>query len=175
MRPIMATIVVCVMATAAPAHAALSTADAGHAGRPLRWTVDAQLRLDPYLDYRAVRAQVSGGTVTLTGAVLTDFEKRRAAAGAGAVPGVTAVRNKIEVVRSSPGAESDLALRVRARLFQERSLTVTALDIETQPADTIILLGIVPTAARKARVGRAAAAVPGVAHVDNLLEVEPAE
>jgi osmotically-inducible protein OsmY len=140
----------------------------------LGWKVDTAFRYDRYLDYRDVRAHADHGVVVLTGTVLTDFEKAHAARVAGGVPGVTAVKNQILVVRDPAGPGSDLARRVRETLLQDPTLKVAALAIETEATDTIILHGIVNSAELKARIGQVASTVPGVKQVINDLDVESA-
>jgi len=140
----------------------------------LSWKVDTALHYDRYLDYRDVRAHANHGGVVLTGTVLTDFEKAHAADVAGGVPGVKAVKNDILVIRDASGDESDLARRVRDVLLrQDPTLRVTALAIETEAKDEIILHGIVSSAEFKARIGQVAATVHGVKKVVNDLDVEP--
>jgi osmotically-inducible protein OsmY len=135
--------------------------------------IDAAFRDDRYLDYLGVRADSRRGTVVLTGTVLTDFEKTHAARVAGGVPGVQSVANEILVVQYAVGDESDLAERVRSRMLLDPAMKVTALSIETQSGDWIILHGIVSSPALKARIGKAASAVKGVKQVENDLSVEP--
>jgi osmotically-inducible protein OsmY len=163
-------------------------------GRPLAWAapgppvapttgadlalmlkINDALRQDHYLDYRDVRAEARSGEAVLTGTVLTDFEKAHAAKVAGGVPGVKAVKNQILVVRDVAGGGSDLAKRVRDFLHQwDPNLHVTALAIETEAPDAIVLNGIVASSEAKTHIGEAAAKVAGVSRVVNNLEVEPA-
>jgi len=159
-----------------PVFAAASTPAASHVNsdEQLGLSVDLLLRNDRYLDYRDVRADAKNGEVVLTGAVLTDFEKAHAAQVAGGEPGVTRVKNDILVVRDAAGDESDLARRVRDVLSRHPTVQVTALAIETEAKDDVILHGIVFSAELKARIGQLASTVPGVRQVDNDLDVEPA-
>ncbi|HUJ79888.1 MAG TPA: BON domain-containing protein [Nitrospiria bacterium] len=145
------------------------------ADQALALNINNALRQDPYLDYRNVRAEARQGGAILLGIVLTDFEKARAAQVARGVPGVKVVTNRLLVVRDAAGGESDLARRVRDVLLgEDPTLHVTALDIETEESDTIVLTGIVASAGTKARIGAAAANVRGVGRVINELDVEPA-
>jgi hyperosmotically inducible protein len=155
-----------------PAQAAVAPPSPDQA---LALQVNTALRRDRYLAYRHVRADAKHGEAVLTGSVATDFEKAHAAKVAGGVTGVKSVKNQIVVERQTASDENDLARRIREALSQDPAVHVTELAIETAPKDGVILQGIVDSAEMKARIGKDAALVKGVAHVENDLEVEQAE
>jgi osmotically-inducible protein OsmY len=155
-----------------PARAAVAPPSPDQA---LALQVNTALRRDRYLAYRHVRADAKDGEAVLMGSVDTDFEKAHAAIVAGGVPGVKSVKNRILVERQTVSDENDLARRIREALSRDPEVHVTALAIESAPPDGVILQGIVDSAEMKARIGKEAAAVKGVAHVKNDLEVEQAE
>jgi len=139
----------------------------------MRWKIDARLQDDPYLDYRGVEVHIKkNGVAVLTGYTLTDYEKDNAAAVAGAVPGITEVKNEIKVVQYTAGHDGAVAQRVRSQIIQDPTMKVTALEVQAEK-NGVILHGVVPTAELKARIGQFASEVNGVKHVDNDLDVEP--
>jgi osmotically-inducible protein OsmY len=139
----------------------------------MRWKIDARLQDDPYLDYRGVKVNIKkNGVAVLSGYTLTDYEKDNAGQVAGAVPGITEVKNEIEVVRYTAGHDGAVAQRVRSQIIQDPTMKVSALEVQAEK-NGVILHGIVPTAELKARIGQFASEVKGVEHVDNDLDVEP--
>jgi osmotically-inducible protein OsmY len=139
----------------------------------MRWKIDARLQDDPYLDYRGVKVSIKkNGVAVLTGYVVTDYEKANAAQVAGAVPGITEVKNEITVVQFTAGHDGAVAQRVRSQIIQDPTMKVTALEVQAEK-NGVILHGVVPTAGLKARIGQFASEVKGVKHVDNDLDVEP--
>jgi len=137
-----------------------------------RWKINALLRNDIRLDYRNVKVKNRNGTVTLSGVVLTDYEKAHAVEMASDVPGVKAVKDEIMVVQYTTGPDGALAQRVRSQILQDPTMKVTALDVEAEK-DGVLLHGIVSNDAIKARIGRFASEVKGVQRVDDELDVEP--
>ena len=117
-----------------------------------------------------ITVTVSSGWITLEGKVRWQFQKRWAESAVKKLKGVTGISNHIEVAPDvSP---YDVKERIEEAL--RRSAGVDArrvvLDVE---GDTVRLWGQVSSWREKQEVERAAWSAPGVAHVENHLDVAP--
>ena len=117
-----------------------------------------------------ITVTVSSGWITLEGKVRWQFQKRWAESAVKKLKGVTGISNHIEVAPDvSP---YDVKERIEEAL--RRSAGVDArrvvLDVE---GDTVRLWGQVSSWGEKQEVERAAWSAPGVAHVENHLDVAP--
>jgi osmotically-inducible protein OsmY len=117
-----------------------------------------------------VQAAVHHGRVTLTGQVNWLFQKPMAEKALRHIRGVRAVVNYIAV---APRAiERDVQHRIAEALHRHASIDARSISVATM-GDTVILTGTVGTWLQRDAAEKAAAAAPGIAHVDNRLIVEP--
>ena len=82
----------------------------------LTHAVGRALTRDPYVARYKIGVSVVDGAATLTGTVSSRFDRRRAAAIAGTVRGVTQVQNEIQVDAQEELSDEDLTGRIRRRL-----------------------------------------------------------
>lgn len=137
----------------------------------IRWRVDALLQNNDRLDYRDVAVACKNGEVTLTGSVITQYERSHASLVAEDVPGVKDVRNEI-LVDEAVNANFALEKKIRSQILQDPVLRVTALDADAQEG-TVELHGIVSNSEQKYRVTEIIQGIPGVKRVVNNIDVEP--
>jgi osmotically-inducible protein OsmY len=112
------------------------------------------------------------GEVDLSGVVYSDRSKAKAAAVAGAVPGVTAVKNDLQV-EERPDAKDDddvIATKVKAALVAAQIPDAEQIDVKTFNGE-VDLSGVVSSEEIKAKAASIAGAVPGVTAVRNELQV----
>lgn len=118
----------------------------------------------------SVKAEVDRGHVVLTGAVKRPFERDAAYRAIRDLVGVRGISNEITVKPAVQEREIDR----RIRDAFERNARLDAREIEITAANgTAHLAGRVHSLEEQRVAERAAAAAPGIAHVDNRLVVEP--
>jgi osmotically-inducible protein OsmY len=117
-----------------------------------------------------ITVTVASGWITLEGKVRWQFQKKLAESAVKKLKGVTGITNRIQVKSDvSPSAVKERieeALRRSAGVEARR----VVLDVE---GDTVRLWGQVGSWREKEEVEHAAWSAPGVAHVENHLEVTP--
>lgn len=134
------------------------------------------LEWDVLVPHEKIRATVSDGWVRLEGVVDWQFQRTAAEEALHRVTGVRGVTNLISV--TPPAADEDLGareeVRARIRAALERSADVEAkgIDVEARRG-RVLLRGRVHSWAEREAALAAAWAAPGVAAVDDYLEVEP--
>jgi osmotically-inducible protein OsmY len=109
------------------------------------------------------------GEVDLSGVVYSERSKAKAAAVAGAVEGVTAVKNDLQI-EERPDAKDDddvIATKVKAALIAAQ---IPDVDVKTCNGE-VDLSGVVSSDEIKAKAASIAGAVPGVTAVRNDLQV----
>jgi osmotically-inducible protein OsmY len=117
-----------------------------------------------------ITVTVSSGWITLEGKVRWQFQKRWAESAVKKLKGVTGISNHIEVAPDvSP---SDVKERIEEALGRSAGVDArrVVLDVE---GNTVRLWGQVSSWREKQEVERAAWSAPGVAHVENHLDVAP--
>jgi hyperosmotically inducible protein len=125
--------------------------------------------------FNAISVTVRDGIVTLAGHAYGPVDASSAAAVAANTKGVKDVLNDIEVDPVSPMDDS-IRIRTFRTLYSYPSLSKYAMDpgktirISVQNGQ-VTLLGVVDSQADKDTAGIRANTVPGVFHVDNLLQV----
>jgi osmotically-inducible protein OsmY len=136
--------------------------------------VNAELKWSPDVDDTDIAVKVKGGVVTLTGFVHALFEKYRAETAAARVVGVAGVANDIQVRvgaderRPDPEIARDAVASLRARL------PVTADKIKVLVDEgRITLEGRVEWQFQRAAVEEAVVGLPGVRHVENVIQIAP--
>jgi osmotically-inducible protein OsmY len=117
-----------------------------------------------------VQGVVHHGRVTLTGQVNWLYQKRAAAKALQHIRGVRAVVNYIAVAPRE--IERDVRHRIAETLHRQANIDVRRIMVATM-GDKVILTGTVGTWLERDLAEKAAAAAPGIAHVDNRLIVEP--
>lgn len=119
-----------------------------------------------------IQAAVHEGHVTLTGKVPWLFHKTSAEVTVRHIPGVVSVVNRIEV---TPMASfRDVRKRITEALHRVADLNARHVNVEIK-GSTATLTGTVGTWGQRELAERAAASAPGIAKVENLIEVTPAD
>ena len=115
----------------------------------------------------SVQAAVHQGTVTLTGTVLTLFQRAIAENAMAHIPGVHQVINRLQIaVGISPDVERRLAQAIR------RNGDVMSRGVQaTVAGGTVTLKGTVPTWLAREAAATAAMHAPGISHIANELTV----
>jgi osmotically-inducible protein OsmY len=120
----------------------------------------------------SVQAVVHQGRVTLTGTVPWLFHRAAAEAAVRHLHGVVGITNRIEV---APGASiKDVRHRITEALHRVADLNARHVSV-TVTGSTATLAGTVTSWAQRDTAERAAAHAPGIARVENLIEVRPGE
>jgi osmotically-inducible protein OsmY len=140
--------------------------------RDIRSAVYEELRLDPLIDPIDIAVEVAGGDVSLIGRVPSQAQRTEAAMAAERVPGVTNVRNHLDVARSSSGSGSDIELAALANEALTASITVPAGIKATASEGSIRLTGWVTYDAQRLAAQDAVAGVAGVKSIRNDIEVQ---
>jgi osmotically-inducible protein OsmY len=118
----------------------------------------------------SVQAVVHDGHVTLTGKVSWMFQKLDADEAVHHIRGVRGVRNYVEIAPRA--VERDVRHRIVAALHRNADLDARQISIVVS-GDVATITGCVGTWLQREAAERAAAAAPGIAHVDNRILVEP--
>lgn len=127
-----------------------------------------------YSMFDAVSGTVRQGVVTLTGWVTTPYASAELAKAAAKVPGVTEVKNQIQVLPASPFDDelrSRLASAIYANLPELATGRVPPIHIIVNNG-RVTLVGIVNSKMERFQAEQAARGVFGVFRVDNQLQVE---
>ena len=122
---------------------------------------------------KQVNVKAEDGIVTLTGTVLDREQKALAEDTVRGLPGVTDVRNQLDV--ASPGPErSDgwIALKIRSVLLLRSNVSATNTDVSVHEGN-VTLTGKAENNAQKELTGTYAREVDGVKSVKNNMTVEP--
>jgi osmotically-inducible protein OsmY len=122
---------------------------------------------------KQVKVKSDNGVVTLTGTVLDRDQKALAEDTVRGLPGVTDVRNQLEV--ASPGPErSDgwIALKIRSVLLLRSNVSATNTDVSVHDGQ-VTLTGKAESQAQKDLTGTYAREVEGVKSVKNEMTVVP--
>ncbi|HRZ87332.1 MAG TPA: BON domain-containing protein [bacterium] len=109
------------------------TAAAENGDAALTERVRDALRADPHINNLFMEAAASGGTVTLSGRAVSAEDKERAGTAAGAVSGVRAVRNELEVKPLSPDDADALKAMQQRVLSRQQFSPRTVLPATRQP------------------------------------------
>lgn len=122
----------------------------------------------------AIEVKSFNGEVGLGGVVYSDLSKAKAASIAGAVPGVTAVRNDLQV-QKRPGADhvdddDVITTKVKAALIAAQIVGAENIEVKTFNGE-VDLGGAVSSDEIKAKAASLAGGVRGVTAVRNDLEV----
>jgi osmotically-inducible protein OsmY len=117
----------------------------------------------------SVQAAVHNGHVTLTGKTTWLYQKAGAAA---AVKHIRGVRGIVNYIALDAGSEArDVGHRITAALHRTADVDARHI-IVTVTGDTATLSGAVGTWLQRDCAERAAMAAPGIAHVDNQIQVQ---
>ncbi|SRR5712692_8029926 len=139
----------------------------------IRSRIEKRLLLDERIDWELLRVEVSEGHATLYGEVRTPQEKGLAALLASTVSGVKALTNSI-IVEPAMTRDRKLAKAIWNVLRGVPTLNGNdTLRVNVKNA-VVKLEGAVEYAVQKEAAEKAAASVPGVATVINLIEVHSA-
>jgi osmotically-inducible protein OsmY len=125
-----------------------------------------ELRVIP----NSVQAVVHNGHVTLTGRVDWQYQKRDAEKALRYIKGVRQVLNHITVAPRA--VERDVRHRIVEVLHRNADIDARHIDVAIS-GEKAILTGKVGTWLQRESAERAAADAPGIAHVDNRIEVQP--
>jgi len=134
--------------------------------------VDAY-ELDPRLQPPFPEIRVDNGAVTLRGEVDTIAQEEAAVEDAGLVAGAGPIHDLLEV--TPPEVPDDDALRQAAQTAVEHDAWLHDDEVGVRVLDgRADLMGRVTTMRERARAERVVGRIPGIAHVDNLLQVRNA-
>lgn len=135
--------------------------------------IRAKLANDATLHLFRINVDTRQGIVTLSGTLLTEDRKRRAAELAATVDGVQQVENLLQVGqtrRVDRFEDAVIASKIMARLIQNPLTHTLAIDVESQKGK-VILTGRVQTQKEKNEAERIARNTSGVVSVENQLEI----
>lgn len=118
----------------------------------------------------AVRAEVRGHDVLLTGEVEFNAQREAVRRAVGRIPGVHGVESRI-ALRRRPSAD-DTAERIRRALVRHAVIDANHVDVSAD-GTTVKLTGWVSSYLERAQAEEAAWASPHVEHVENHLAVMP--
>ena len=141
-------------------------------------TAEIKLKLleDPLTKARKIDVDTVNGVVTLTGAVESEVEIRRAVEIASSVKGVRKVVNNLRVEKrglTSYIKDSEITLKIKTKLIQDPELKAFSIDVDTING-VVTLTGAVENRMQKRRAVEIAASVEGVKKViDNLQIISP--
>jgi osmotically-inducible protein OsmY len=116
----------------------------------------------------SVQVSVRNGHVTLTGEVPTLFKRAIAANALRHVPGVHAIANRIRVTPIA--APADVKRQIARALHREADVNARGIDVHVA-GNTATLRGRVHTLHEREAAEQAAMHAPGIAHVDNRIEL----
>lgn len=129
-----------------------------------------RLRREPLLAGANLKVDVERGVVVLRGWVESDLEHASARKIAQAAVGAEHVRNELQTLSPTSGAEDRLARRVEFELYSTRAFDLTRIRIRSE-AGQVRLEGPVRSEAERLLAGRLTEAVPGVREVVNDLSL----
>lgn len=136
----------------------------------IRQRVEQFLHDTSLVDQKEVQVAVQDAVVTLTGAVDSAIEKRRAREIAEDTPGVRQVTDQLTVKNFVKRTNEELAEEVRHALVRDAYAQHGQIEVYANNGE-IRLDGSVPTYAAKKAAGDVAWWTPGVINVENLLLV----
>jgi osmotically-inducible protein OsmY len=143
--------------------------DNGKEAADLRGAVLKALTLNTFVP-STVDANVTDGTVTLTGAVDWQYQRDEAEWVAGSVPGVTDVFDEIDLVGEKPDA-GDVKHAIKDAFKRDAKLDAETLSVSTYDG-TVTLDGTVSSWAEHDAAIDAAWAAPGVTDVEDRILVD---
>lgn len=130
------------------------------------------LDLDTLIPAGSVKVSVSGGWLTLRGAVDWEYEKHEAERVVRNLAGVKGVTNLITVrPRKGPSAD-ELKKRIEDALVRSAETDAERINVVTE-GSTVILTGTVRSWAERQEAERVAWSAPGVTAVDNRISIHP--
>lgn len=132
----------------------------------VRRAIDAIREEIPYAD--GLKVSLCDGWLTLQGRVERGFERRQAEHAVRGLPGVRGITNLVTL--HPPEAEADLEETILEVLREEAAIDAEGLTVEVD-GDIVALKGRVRSWAERGAVEEAVRHVPGVASVDNRIEV----
>lgn len=135
--------------------------------------VRSALETSTAVNATAIRVEVNGNRVTLSGTVPTAYQRRRAATLAIEVFGITSVQNELRVQAAPTRSNTAIWREVRAAF--ERSAVIDEEEIEVfVEDDRVVLSGTVGSRLEAREAIQAAELTAGVTSVRNNLVVQPA-
>lgn len=141
-----------------------------HSDQEIAARVESVLRWDARLPDAQLRIKVEGGVVTLIGMLDRPYQKHDAETLVRQLEGVVAVDNRITVRAGTVAA--DIAAQVHRALARHVELDAGGIAVSTE-GPTVVLMGQVRSLAARRTAENAAWSAPGVAAVENQLEVAP--
>lgn len=134
-----------------------------------------------------ISVDVENGRATLTGTVESQVEKDLAEQIARGVDGIVAVDNRLQVDpelvvhrRSGPRdfgtvvADATVSARIKSKLLWNSATDALDIDVDTREG-RVTLTGAADSAAARELAGRIALNTPGVASLDNQIQLRPAD
>lgn len=118
----------------------------------------------------AIKAKVTKGWVTLSGAVEWPFQRHHAERTVSHLIGVKGVINEIEIKPSRAAITSEVKTGIEAALKRSAEVEARRIHVEVQ-GSTVVLTGTVSNWPERSAAERAAWAAPGVSKVENKLLV----
>jgi osmotically-inducible protein OsmY len=141
----------------------------------IKKSVVDHLYWDNSVDASHVTVEVNRGEVSLSGSVPTYFSLLSALRDASEMPGVTAVKNFLEIKKTNHEAAPDdekILANVENRLFMNSDISISEVDISVDQGE-VILTGTVDAYWKKLRVEELIGEEIGVTGIRNQLAVVP--
>lgn len=146
----------------------------------LHMMLETRLARNEHLSAMGIDTDVKNGKAYMMGEVETDAQRELATELAGTVDGITEVQNDLVVKSAEPGmgeklsqqaSDAALTARVKSRLLLSDNTSGLAINVDT--ADSIVTLqGKVDSDTERELAGLIAGNTPGVAEVNNKLELK---
>jgi len=148
-------------------------AQASDVDEKIEATAKESYNFKTYLKDDSIKVASSGGVVTLTGTVATDYHKTLAEETIAGLPGVKSVNNQLSLAGEQPPEHSDawITMKVKTALAFHRNVSATGTEVTTQDG-IVTLRGEADSEAQKHLTAEYAKDIDGVTQIRNEMVVQ---